>query len=300
MPATLDRIKAQLAATPPFDFQRSLDFLGEFPPMQGEHALTDRTLTRAIMVQGQPLGFVVSDDGTVDQPQPTCIIYSAATLDAATQAAAIDRISFHLSLGDDLRPLYAAAETDPPFHAAVQRLYGLHQVKFPTPFENACWAVLTQRMAMPIARKMKDKLAGAYGGTVELAGRRYTAFPEAAQMSSDEGELEQIIGNRQKASYLAAVVAAFQQVDEGWLRTGDYDEVAAWLQDIRGIGAWSAKFVLIRGLGRLERILPDDQALLRAASTIYREAVTPARLADLAQHYGDMQGYWAYYLRTAE
>jgi DNA-3-methyladenine glycosylase II len=300
MPTTMDKTSVQLTATPPFDFTQSLDFIGEFPPMQGEHAIINQTLTRAIMAQGQPLGFQVSDNGTIDQPQPTCAIYSAAPLDAATQAATVDRISFHLSLADDLRPLYAAAESDPPFQAVVRRLYGLHQVKFPTPFENACWAVLPQRMAMPIARKMKAALIGAYGGTVEVDGRQFAVFPEAKQMSGDEAELERIIGNRQKAGYLAAVIAAFQQVDESWLRSGDYDEVATWLQNIRGIGAWSAKFVLIRGLGRLERILPDDPALLRAASSIYREAVIPARLAALAQHYDVMQGYWAYYLRTAE
>ncbi len=299
MPATLDRISVELAATPPFDFQQTLSFLGEFPPMLGEHAIANHTLTRAIMVQGQPLCFVVAGGGTIDQPDVTCAIYSAAPLDAATRAAAIDRISFHLSLADDLRPLYTLAESDPPFHAAVQRRYGLHQVKFATPFENACWAVLTQRMAMPIARKMKDKLVAAYGGAIEVDGRQYAAFPEAKQIPTDADELDRQIGNSQKANYLAAVVAAFQQVDEDWLRSGNYDEVAAWLQNIRGIGAWSAKFVLIRGLGRLDRTSPDEE-LLRAASKVYHEAVTPARLAVLAERYGEMQGYWAFYLRTAE
>ncbi len=298
MPATIDRISVQLAATPPFDFQQSLSFLGEFSPMQGEHAIANHTLTRAIMVQGQPLGFVVADGGMVDQPDITCAIHSAAPLDATTKAAAIDRISFHLSLSDDLQPLYKVAETDPPFHAVVQRRYGLHQVKFPTPFENACWAVLTQRNPMPVARKMKDKLVAAYGGTVEVEGRQYAAFPEAHQIPADADELERQIGNSQKAGYLAAVASAFQQVGENWLRTGDYDEVAAWLQNIRGIGAWSAKFVLIRGLGRLDRTSPDDE-LLRAASKVYREAITPDRLVSLAQPYGSMQGYWSFYLRNA-
>ena len=299
MPATLERISVQLAATPPFDFQQTLGFLGEFPPMQGEHAIANHTLTRAIMVQGQPLGFVVADGGTIDQPDIACAIYSAAPLDVTTTVAAIDRISFHLSLTDNLQPLYTIAESDPPFHAVVQRRYGLHQVKFPTPFENACWAVLTQRNPMPVARKMKDKLVAAYGGTIEVEGRPYAAFPEAAQIPTDVDELDGQIGNSQKAGYLAAVAAAFQQVDEGWLRTGDYDEVAAWLQNIRGIGAWSAKFVLIRGLGRLDRTSPDDE-LLRAASKVYREVVTPDRLVSLAQHYGSMQGYWSFYLRNAD
>ena len=53
---------------------------------------------------------------------------------------------------DDLQPFYALAEADPPFWALVQRLYGYHQVRFFTPFENTCWAILGQRTPFAVAR----------------------------------------------------------------------------------------------------------------------------------------------------
>ena len=40
---------------------------------------------------------------------------------------------------------------------------------------------------------------------------------------------------------------AFSVADEPWLRSAPYDQAAAWLRAIDGIGPWSAAFVLLRG-----------------------------------------------------
>jgi DNA-3-methyladenine glycosylase II len=83
-----------------------------------------------------------------------------------------------------------------------------------------------------------------------------------------------------------------------FLRHGDYDEVEAWLRSIKGIGEWSAQFVMVRGLGRIDR-LPIEQRLLMAASERYQQTMTPDSLRKLAVRYGPWQGYWAHYLRAA-
>ncbi len=114
---------------------------------------------------------------------------------------------------------------------------------------------------------------------------------------ADPAELENLIRNERKSAYLAAASSAFADVDEQWLRSGDYDEVETWLRAISGIGAWSAGFILIRGLGRVERITPN-KPLLEAAARAYGEPITPPRFEELATRYGDTSGYWAFYLRT--
>ncbi len=60
----------------------------------------------------------------------------------------MDRLGFYLSLQDDLRPFYAIADADPDFAPVARGLYGFQQVKFLTPFEHLCWAILTQRTPM--------------------------------------------------------------------------------------------------------------------------------------------------------
>lgn len=175
-------------------------------------------------------------------------------------------------------------------------------MKFLTPFENACWAVLTQRTPPPVARKMEAALVEAYGGGIPVDGARHSAFPEPRALAAAGPEaLLALLHHARKAAYLYAVACAFAEVDEMWLRAAPYDEVEAWLRAIDGIGPWSATFVLIRGLGRMERVDFTGEALLRCARAVYGAGVTPAELrAEIPLRYGASQGYWAYYLRTAE
>ena len=50
----LQHLSGQLAAVQPFDFAKSLAFIGAFPPVRGEQTQGDLTLTKGVMVAGQP------------------------------------------------------------------------------------------------------------------------------------------------------------------------------------------------------------------------------------------------------
>jgi DNA-3-methyladenine glycosylase II len=119
-------------------------------------------------------------------------------------------------------------------------------------------------------------------------------------MPSGCEKLLEIIHNNRKAEYLAATVKAFNNVDEEWLRNAPYDDVYSWLTEIKGIGPWSAHFVLIRGLGRMERLSTIDGELAVAAGKIYtgkEEPMDEKDVRSIAEKYGKWQGYWSYYLR---
>jgi DNA-3-methyladenine glycosylase II len=299
-----------LHPTPPFDFNKTLDFLEGFSPTRGEQSLAARVLTKAILVAGQVVVFQVKSSGAVEAPRLEGTLHSARPLGAPVLAAARDRLSFFLSLDDDLRPFYALAQADPAMAPEIQRLYGMHQVKFPTPFENAAWAVLAQRAPIPVARKMKQAVVERFGGSLTLDGVVYWAFPEAGELAAAPvAELAAMLHNERKAQYLAAVSAAFADADEAFLRTGDYEEVLAWLRGIKGIGEWSADFILLRGLGRMQQLhfTPDtifERRMSAAVSRVYPSgsgrALSGQEMLPIAERYGDAQGYWALYLRTGE
>ena len=280
----------------PFDFAKSLGFVEMFSPARGEQQVAAHSLTKAIMVLGQPVGFEVKSVGNVEQPRLDYTLFADQLISKELKAAALDRLSFYLSVDDDLKPFYAIAEHDSCLAPVVQHLYGLHQVKFPTPFEIAAWSILTQRMAIPIARKIKDKIVERYGASVEINGQTLWAFPDAAQLAAaDPGDLAALVKNERKVQYLGAVAEAFKCVDESFLRTGDYDELENWLRSIRGVGEWSAKFIMVRGLGRMERLSSTEKHLMAAAKVVYGPG---CNVAEEAARYGVQQGYWAYYLRT--
>src|SRR5262245_31132402 len=95
-----------LPARAPFDFARSLAFLGGFRPLDGEQRLSARELTRALRQGGKNLAFTVRAapggvtcalaTGRAKRGDPSAI--------RAEREAALDRVRFWLSLDDDLAP----------------------------------------------------------------------------------------------------------------------------------------------------------------------------------------------------
>lgn len=290
----------RLYPTSPFALAQSLRFLGLFKPTQDEQSLAGQSLTKAISIDGRAIAFRIQSEGTAETPQLAYTLYSEQPLSAATSQAAAERIAFFLSLDDDLRPFYAIGRADPAFTPVIEQLYGYHQVKFLTPFENACWAILSQRTQLPVARKAKDALTAQFGRAIEVEGTTYAAFPEPAELAAaDPVAIASAVGNERQAAYLPGVARAFRDGDEKFLRTARYEEVEAWLRQIKGIGTWSAAFILLRGLGRMERAPLDEVKLLSAARRVYGPEQTADSLQKIAERYGQWQGYWAHYLRAA-
>jgi DNA-3-methyladenine glycosylase II len=253
-------------------------------------------LTKALMIDGQVLVFRVSSSGTIDAPQLDYTLHSHQPINEQTRRSAEDRISFFLSATEDLRPFYALAQQDAIFAPIAQRFHGLHQVKFLTPFEIACWAILTQRQPIPVAQKVKHHLTEQFGGSIEINGLLYRAFPEVKQLITvDYDALQAIVNNDRKTTYLLNLIHAFADIDEHWLRHAPVDDVEEWLRGIKGIGDWSSAFILIRGLGRMDYLKNGGPRLDQVVQRLYGKSAT---VEQIKANYGDYKGYWAYYLRT--
>src|SRR6266487_4070057 len=290
-----------LFPTPPFDFDKSLNFLGVFMPTKQDQTISSHSLTKAISIDGQTVVFQLTSIGTTENPQLEYTLFSVEPISKVMENAVIERMTFFLSLKDDLQAFYRIGRDDPDFAPIIEHLYGYHQVKFLTPFENACWAVLTQRNPMKIAQKIKQALIEKYGNHLEVNENVYSAFPEPIQIAIvNEGELLKVIRNDRRTEYLIATARAFSEVNEEFLKTAPDEEIEAWLRNIKGIGEWSATFIMVRGLGRMEYIPLTETRLLEAASKVYGHGEELSRddLKCLAERYGSWQGYWAHYLRV--
>jgi DNA-3-methyladenine glycosylase II len=291
----------KLIPTSPFDFDKSLQFLGIFGPTKNEQTVSPGSLIKAISIDGQTVVFQLASSGTTEKPRLEYTLFSAQAITETTKNAVTERMTFFLSLTDDLRPFYRIGREDEDFTPIIEHLYGYHQVKFLTPFENACWAVLTQRNPMKIAQKTKQALTERFGSNLEVNGTVYWAFPEPIQIAAaDESELLTLVRNERRAEYLSAVARAFSEVDEAFLKTAPDEEVETWLRNIKGLGEWSVTFIMVRGLGRMERVPLTETKLVEAASKVYGfgEEMSREALQRLADKYGPWQGYWAHYLRV--
>jgi DNA-3-methyladenine glycosylase II len=297
---TMHTINGTLDATPPFDFAQSLRFLGGFMPSKDGQVIGENSLTRAVRLNAQTVAFQVHSMGSIETPHLEYTLFSEETITPAVQAALEDRITHFLSLRDDLLPFYALAQGDSDFEPVVEKLYGYHQVKFLTPFENACWAILSSRNTFSAARTLKNRISDSYGDAILLDGVSVAAFPSAEDvLPASPADLVALIRNEQRGEYVWHAARAFASVDEAWLRTGDYDEVYEWLRSIKGVGEWTASFIMIRSLGRMERLISPEKRLLESTSEAYGREIDKAALLELAERYGAHKAYWSHYLRAA-
>jgi DNA-3-methyladenine glycosylase II len=267
-------------------------------PLRGEQDIADGVLSRALSYNGIAVVYRLESAGTVERPLLRATLWSAQALDAQAEADILDRIGFFLSIGDDLMPLYSAAKGDAPFETVVGKLYGYHQVKFPSAFESAIWGMLTQRNTGTVSHNMKLAIKKALGPTITVDGVAYQAFPEPEAVAAlSVGEIAELIGHAPKAAFVSAVAEAFSRIDERWLRSLSIDEASRWLRGIHGVGAWSAGFTLIRGLGKMDWLPHGDTRLVGAVSQIYERPLTWPQVAQLAERYGSQKGYWSHYVR---
>ena len=301
----LETTTLTLRPTPPFSFERTLDFVRSFraEPFERHPAheqIVEGALQRVVSVKGQPVLFRVRDVGTARRPQLECALY-AQSLAPETVRAAEDRVRFFLSLDDDLGPFYDLAARDPVFKGVAEALYGYHPFKVITPFESACWAVVQQRTPNAFAHATMRRLAEAAGGGLEWGGRVHYAFPEPQQvLAAPPGAMLAATNNTRKTERMDALVRAWAGADEAFLRRAPYDDVARWLGKIKGVGAWSIDFVMLRGLGRAERVPWTDTGLSPAISAVYTQGLTISAGAarELAERYGWCGGLWAHYLKV--
>jgi DNA-3-methyladenine glycosylase II len=289
------------AIVEPFDFQQSLNFLQGFGPMSGEQQFERGAVTKAIMVDGQTVVFRMSgtsEEGAArGKPKLRYELFSREPLPKSVEDSVKRRIAFFLSLDDDVKPFYAIAKRDDAkFYPLVERSWGLHQVKFLTLLEISCWAILSQRVQRPIALRMKRAITERFGGSLELDGRTYSAFPDYTTLKGARPkELLEVTRNQRAMQRMTSLLTTFDELDEDFLRTAPYDKATARLQKVKGIGDWSSQFILFRGLGRVEKLQPIN---LRPLSKTIESVYGPngKTLEEINSTYGNWSGYWSVYL----
>jgi DNA-3-methyladenine glycosylase II len=172
--------------------------------------------------------------------------------------ATLDRM---LGMQVDLSSFYDMAAADSLLRPVVDRFRGLKPPRFPTVFESLCNAVANQQLSLEAGLSLLNRLAAHHGKTVSSGRSSLHAFPGPHELASLEPHALRDLGfSRRKAATIIEVsrsVVAGRLDLEGLDRFDD-DEVVSRLTRLDGIGRWSAEYVLLRGLGRLNVFPGDD------------------------------------------
>lgn len=276
----------------PFEFDQSLAFIQGFAPCSGDHITGDGRLTTGGYADDRPFVVRVTEAGpeTLDVE----IEWLAGRGD---EAAVAEWLRGFLSLDDDLTELYETADTDPAFERVVEDLYGYHHVRFTTPFEAACWAALSQRTPMQVARGLKRSLVEACGRIAHVDGREVLLFPTPEMVVANAPAVEAAIDHDRKRKTVLAAAEAFEIEDLS--RLGD-EPLRERLAAIWGFGDWSSEFIALRGFGRLSGLPRTETRLREAVADLYElntDEASDSDLDRLSEPYAPREGYWAHYIR---
>ncbi len=221
---------------------------------------------------------------------------TAALLPAAERLA---RRVFHLDT--DIAALERDVAADPVFVAVAARYRGLRPVLIADPFEALVWAILGQQINVIFAAKLKRALVERFGTALEVEGRRYWLFPRAETLAALEHErdLRPLQFSRQKSAYtiLAARAVAGGTLDLEALRALPEAEALARLMALKGVGRWTAEYVLMRGLGFPDVLPAGDGGLRRIIGRAYGygRLATEAEVRAIAAAWRPWRSYAALY-----
>jgi DNA-3-methyladenine glycosylase II len=156
---------------------------------------------------------------------------------------------------------YRTASGDARLGPLAGTFLGMKPPRFATVFEAIVNAFACQQLSLEAGLELLNRLAALCGPRVGTRSDARFAFPTALDVARLAPEKYQAIGfSRQKARALVSLAREVTR-EELDLETLAHEEdavVRRRLLELRGVGRWSAEYVLLRGLGRLDVFPGDD------------------------------------------
>ena len=241
--------------------------------------------------------------GTVDQPELSVELTGPDLTDADVGRAA-EQITWLLGCDQDLRPFYDAVTEDPVLADVVGDFYGYHNTRTATVYEALVQAVLGQQIATNVSRIIRSLLVENYGVRATIADREWYAFPRAESLAIAEvADLRQLKLSYRKAEYIQGIAQGAVDSGDNFASTHDLedDEVVKRMVAIRGVGQWTAQWVLVRALARPDGFPVGDLALRRTVSSLYFDGkeIDDAQLLEFSQRWTPWRSYATSYLFAA-
>jgi len=204
-------------------------------------------------------------------------VHGDGDLDAATAQACR-----FLSLDVDATDWPAVGLRDPVIADAQRQLPGLRPCGFHSPYEAAAWAVISQRIRIIQAARVRDQIIAVHGDN--------GAFPTPQKLRTLDLNLP-----GRKVEYLHAVADAALDglLDGTTLRSVNPEEAIDQVRQIKGLGPFAAELVVIRGANAPDALPSHERRLDAEVEFRYGRP-----LAEVAPAWKPFSTWAAVHLRT--
>ena len=200
----------------------------------------------------------------------------------------------------DLDPFYALLRQNGPLQSLAEALRGLKPPRFLSLFEALANAICCQQVSLTVGILMVNRVAELAGCRKVIRNEKYFAFPSPDQIARLRPERLRDLGlSSVKAS---ALVSLSEEFASGRCRQEQFEQLPTasaveQLQQLPGVGAWSARYALLRGLGRLEVFPTGDVGAARTLGELLgRSLMTPEEAVSFASHWKEYAGLLYFHL----
>ncbi len=205
-------------------------------------------------------------------------------------------------LNNDLEPFYNALKKDKQLVYMYKDFYGLRLMGITDLFESLCWCIIGQQINLSFAYKLKRRLVERYGTKVEYEGSSFYIFPDYNILThASTDELKEMQFSSAKASYLINIAKAFSEgkLSKNILKAlPDIESRHKLLTSFRGIGTWTANYVLMKTIRDPNSIPHGDAGLLKALLNhdIIEDKKDYKSIKLFFERYKNMESYIVIYL----
>jgi DNA-3-methyladenine glycosylase II len=218
------------------------------------------TYRRVIVIDGRPTELAVRQTGSSVAPRlhVTATPPPQTLLERRGVRSILDRL---LGLRIDLTDWYHMAAGDARLRPLANTFRGMKPPRFPTMFEAVVNGFACQQLSLEVGLELLNRLATISSARLGRRGDVRYAFPTAQDIARLPAEKYRAIGfSRQKVRALLDLARPITRQELELESVAKEDDAAARqrLLELRGVGRWTAEYVLLRGVGRLHVFPGDD------------------------------------------
>lgn len=206
---------------------------------------------------------------------------------------------FHLDA--NLENFYELGSQDKILKPIIHKYYGLRIIGIPDLFEALTWAIMGQQVNLNFAYKLKKRFVESFGECIRFQGRIFWIYPTYSTIATiDVESLKKLQFTTRKAEYVIGVakIMASRELTKEQLHSLDYQQMKNTLMAIRGIGAWSADYVIMKCLYQTEAFPIADVGLHNALKCQLNMERKPTleEIKEIFINWQDWQAYAVFYL----
>ncbi|TCZ81127.1 DNA-3-methyladenine glycosylase 2 family protein [Paenibacillus albiflavus] len=286
----------EIVPPPEFSYKECFVYLDR-SKQENLHQIHNERLIKLISIDGTPILLIISFVELMIR-----VDFPLGIPSAHARSAVASYVWDLFDLDTNLSQFYEQAVQDSILQPLVNRYYGLRIVQISDLFEALTWAIMGQQINLTFAYTLKSRFVERFGESLTFGDDVYWLFPtydRIAQLNIDE--LREMQFTSRKAEYVIGVAKEMCSGNlsrESLLAMKDPKLIHQALTSIRGIGAWTADYVMMKCLHNTSAFPITDVGLHNALKLQLEMDRKPTldEIKQYAAHWDGWQAYATFYL----